>query len=887
MSLLSRLSNIFRRDRLRREIEEEFASHLHEAVSRGRDPVEARRAFGPLLQQREQGRDLRLLPWLDSLRADAVFGWRQLAKRKVTSAAAILSLALAIGACTCAFRIVDALLLRPLPVAHPERLYVVAFENAGLDGKSNVYDSSSYPMFRAMRAAVAAQADLIAVSYLDRTDLTYGSDDDMEKAYVQNVSGEMFNAFGLQPALGRLFTAGDDVTPGAHPYAVLSHDYWSRRFARDPRAVGRTFRLGNTLYQIVGVAGPRFTGTETGAVTDIFIPMMMKNPVTLASSNNFWLRTLVQLQPGAAPRPVGERLRAVYQADKEERAKSFVGMPRERLERFWRERMLLEPAAAGRSELQRRYGRPLVALAVLLLLVLLIACANVANLMTARSAARAREMALRVSIGAGPSRLVQLVLMESAWLAFLSTALGAVFAWYAAPLIVAAINPPDNPARLALRADWRVFAFGLALAVCVTFLFGLAPALRASSVKPAAALKGGEDPHSRRRLMRALVAAQVAFCFVVHLVAGLFVTTLDRLAVQPLGFSAERLLNLETVTQGAQAAPYWDQVAARLRAVRGVESVALTVWPMLIGEARVLDISIDGAPPSDVFSDLLGISPGWLETMRIPLLDGRDFRESDTDPSVALVNQAFAKQYFAGANPTGKWFERVGIKGERTRTRILGFVRDARSRDDLRRPIRPTIYVPLHSADAQGALLPRSRGTFVVRTAAVNPLALAATLRREVAQARPGFRVSNVRPQAELVQNQTIRERLMATLALFFAAVALLLAGIGLYGVLDYSVLQRRREFGIRIAIGARTGDIAGRVTAEVFTMVAMGALTGLALGLASCRYLEALLYGVKATDFTILALPCCSSVGVAALAAIPAILRALRIDPVAMLRSE
>ncbi len=829
MSIWSRLVNVLRGDRLSRDIDEELESHIAEAIEQGRDPAEARKAFGSTLRQREKSYDIRLLPWLDSLRADTVFGWRQLKKNKATSAAAILSLALAIGACASAFRLIDALLLRPLPIAQPERLRVIVFEGLNAaDGKVMRYDSCSYPMFRRMRAAVKDQAELIAVSYADRTDLTYGSDQEMEKAYLQYVSGSMFPAFGLRPALGRLLTKNDDLTPGAYPVAVLSHDYWRRRFGQDPKAIGRTFRMGDDLYEIVGVTEGRFTGTETGTVTDIFVPMMMKNPSILASSNNFWLRTLVQLKTGVVAEPVQERLRAIFRVIQEERAKGFTSLPKQRLEQFFKEKLLLEPAAAGRSNLQRDYVRPLTALGILVVLVLLIACANVANLMTAQAAARSREMALRISIGAGRWRLVQLVLVESAWLAFLASAIGAWFAWWSAPLIVGMINPPDNPARLVLPADWRVFGFALALALGVTFLFGLAPALRASAVKPANALKGGDDPRSRRRLMHVLVALQIAFCFIVHFVAGLFVATFDRLSNQPTGFSAARILNLETLTQRPQPPAYWDQVLEHLRAIPGVETVALVGWPLMSGESWTGDISINGAPPSEVFSDLLRISPGWVDTMRIPFIDGRDFRPADTYPTVAIVNQAFAKQYFNGEDPVGKSFEKLEAAGARTRFQIVGFVRDARSRDNLRLPIRPTAYVPFHAIDAQGALQPISRGTFVVRTSSQNPLALASILRQEIPRARPEFRVSNIRTQTEINQSRNVRERLLAMLALFFAAVALLLAGVGLYGVLDYSVLQRRREIGIRMAIGAQAADIARRVTTEVFLMVLLGAGVGL-----------------------------------------------------------
>ncbi|MGH9613824.1 MAG: ADOP family duplicated permease, partial [Bryobacteraceae bacterium] len=780
------MANIFRTDRLNREIDEELASHIEEAIEQGRDPAEARRAFGSPLLQREESRDTRVVAWLDSLRADTVFGWRQLKKNKIASTAAILSLALAIGACTSAFRLIDALLLRPLPVAHPEQLYDLARREIRFDGQPQVFDGWTYPAFRIMRAAVKNQADLIAISYAQRTDLTYKSDQEMEKAYGQYVSGGMFSSFELKPALGRLLTENDDRALGAHPYAVLSYDYWARRFGRDPKVIGRTFRIGNDLFEIIGVAPERFTGTEPGTTVDIFLPTMMHSGVN--RSRWTWLRVLARLKPGVAAEPVRERLNAISIAYEREQAKGFLGWPKQQLDRYLDQRLLLEPAPAGVSGMQQDYRRSLLILAVLVALVLLIACANVANLMTAQAAARAREMALRVSIGAGRWRLVQLVLIESAMVAFLAAAIGALFAWWSAPFVVGRINPPDNPARLFLPADWRVLGFGVALTLGVTLLFGLAPALRASRVQPASALKGGDDPHSRRRMMHALIAVQVAFCFLVLFVAGLFVATFDRLSNQPTGFSAERLLTLDTVVQQAQLPVFWSQMADHLRTVPGVETVVLAGWPLLGGIDWNSFISIDGAPPIGVLTSLLNVSPGWLDAMKIPLIDGRDFRPGDTSPGAAIVNQAFAKQYFNGEDPVGKSFDKTG-EGTRVHFQIVGLVRDARYRS-MREHVPPLAYVPFQSMDAKGALKPIGDGTFIVRTSNANPLALASTLRRKVAQAGRGFRVSNIRTQQEIDQSQTVRERLLAMLALFFAAVALLLAGVGLYGVLDYSVFQ-------------------------------------------------------------------------------------------------
>ncbi|HTB10279.1 MAG TPA: ABC transporter permease [Bryobacteraceae bacterium] len=877
----SRIANVFHADRLHREIDEELQSHIDEAIEQGRDPAEARRAFGSLLRQREETRDMRLVAWLDSLRADAIFGWRRLRKSKVTSAAAILSLALAIGACTAAFRLIDALLLRPLRIAHPERLYALSRHGVGLDGKPSSYDSWAGPVVHLMRAAANDQAELIEVSYWERSDLTYGSDEEMEKGYLQYVSGWMFGSFGLRPALGRLMT-GDDDKSGARPVAVLSYDYWSRRFARDPKVIGRTLHQGSNLYEIIGVGPESFTGTETGTMVDVFFPAMMHPSANRKDSTPF--RTLVLVNPGVPVEPLRQKLAAISRAFEEERAKGFTDMPKAKIASYLNEAISIDRAAAGSSNLQKDYMQPLMALGTLVALVLLIACANVANLMTAQATARAREMALRVSIGAGRWRLVQLVLVESAWIAILAAAIGAAFAWWAAPFVVRMINPPDNPARLALPADWRILAFASALTLGVTFLFGLVPALRASSVKPASALKGGEDPHSRRRLMHALIAAQVAFCFLVLFVAGLFVATFERLSHRPIGFSADRLLLLDTVTAHAQQPAYWNEVADRLRAVPGVETVALAGWPLLSGYQSNNFLSLNGGPPIEPLAFFLNVSPGWLETMKIPLIDGRDFRADDVDPGAVIVNETFVKTFFNGENAIGKSFYRTYPR--RIPSTIVGVVRDSRY-NGMRERTKPVAYLPFRRNDAKGDLQPTRSATIIVRTAGANPLTLASLLRREVPRIRSEFRVSNLHTQQELIDAQTVRERLLAMLALFFAAVALLLAGIGLYGVLNYSVVQRRREIGIRLAIGAPASGIARLVTVDVFSMVLAGALIGVAIGMASVRTVETLFYQVKATDAGMLLLPALSLFAAAVLASLPAVLQAVRIDPVNTLRSE
>jgi len=881
MSLWSRIGNVFRGDRLAREIHEEMESHIADAIEEGRDPGEARRSLGPALRHREASFDARVFVWLESLRADVQFGWRQFRKNGVTSVAAVLSLGLAIGGCTASFRLIDALLWRALPVEGADRLYVFARQGTGPDGKIVSYDSCAHPMFIQMREAVSSQAELIAVSYAERVDLTVVGSKEIEKASRQYVSGDIFGAFGLKPSLGRLFTANDDMAPRAHALAVLSYDYWGRRFAHDPSVLGKTLRMGDTLFEIIGVSAQGFTGTEPGAMVDILVPSTM-HPAA-ERDDNTWHRTLVLLKPGVDPAPVRDRLQRTASNFERERAKGFKNFPAERLAAFLNQTVVLNPAPSGVSNFQESARLPLIALAVLVGLVLLIACVNIANLMTARATARARELAMRVSIGAGRLRLVRLVLAESVWVAALATLLGALFAWWAAPFIAGRLNPPDNPAQLLLPADLRVVGFGLLLALAVTFLFGLPPALKASGVRPASVVKGGDDPRWRGRWMHGLIALQVAFCVVVLSIGALFIASYDRLVSDPTGFSAERLLVLDLVAERPIASSAWLQLSAHIAAQPGVESVALADQPLLGGFRWNGFISPNGAPPTDVLAFFRAVSPGWMDTMGIRRIDGRDFREDDAYPKVAIVNQTFKKTYFGNENPIGRWFGRAA-GGERFE--IVGIVADAKYAN-VRELAQPVAYFPFAGLNKEGGPSPRASATMVLRGADPNPLALASSLRQSLASARADIRLSNIRTQQSLQDAQTVRERLLAMLAYFFGGLALLLASVGLYGVLDYSVLQRRREIGIRMAIGAQSTHVLRHVALQALLMVFAGAFTGLLVTLASARLIETILYGVKASSPAMLVLPSLAMITAATLAAAPAAFRAIRTDPATTLRAD
>jgi predicted permease len=885
MSLWSRISNALHRERLNREIDEELQLHIEEAIASGRNPDEARSSFGSILRQREASHSIRAAGWLESLLADVRFGWRQLCRNKVTSAAAVLSLALGIGSCVAAFRLIDALLWRPLPISASNKLYVLSRTMTGFDGKPREDDHWATPDFKLMRDAVKDQADLIAISDADRTDITWSSDDDMEKAHVVYVSGNMFPLFGLEPTLGRLLAPADDRAPGAGPYAVLSWDYWDQRLGRDPHVLGRSLHIDDQAFEIIGV-GPRdFTGIEKGTVTDIFLPVTMNSFSTQDSVT--WHRSFLMLKPGvnsATPlEPVRLHLSAVNRVFEVECSKCFRGMTQASIDRFLNQKLVIRPAGAGIAELQKDYRRLLGVLGLLAALVLLIACVNVANMMTAQAAARAQEMALRISIGAGRRRLVQLILSQSAQLALLASILGALFAAWSAPVVLSLINPPDNPARLALAADWRVLIFGFGLILLIVLLLGLLPALRASAVRPLAALKGGQDPRTPRRLMDGAIALQVAFCCLVLYLSSLFVASFQRLQNRPLGFSADGLLLIETVAGKGQLPVVWNQTAEALRAVPGVGSVAISRWPLLGRIAINSDISINGAPPDPTPAWFLNVSPGWLSTMKIPLVSGRDFRPQDASPGAAIVNETFVKTFFPEQDPIGRSFERGA---NQPLYKIVGVTPDVPYRD-LREPGRPVFYAPFVEIDDKSTPRVVDFATFAIHTDGQDPLALAESLRQIIAQRHNGLRVSNITTQLDLVRDQTIRERLIAMLAAFFAAVALLLAGVGLYAVLNYSVLQRRREISIRIAIGSTRAGIVRSVILDAFLMIALGSVAGVALGFGVAHYVESLFYQVKASDADMIALSACAILLTALVATLPAVLRALRTDPTEILRAE
>ena len=879
---LDRLLGTLRLRRSDADLEAELRTHAElEAEAAGRAPGTA------VTQAMDQVRDRRGLPWLHALSADVVFGWRQLNAHRVVSVAAILSLGLAMGATTAAFRLVDAALLRPLPVNHPEQLSFAITSFVDAQGRLDYYDSFDYPTYVRYVELVGDRADLLIVGSSNPVEALVAGADEPERVNRQFYSGKTFGVFGLQPALGRLIGPADDRVPGGHPVAVIAHDYWRRRFGADARVLGSTIRIGQVPYQVIGVAPPGFVGTEPGRSADLFVPALM-NVEPLDKPGWSWFRLWIRPRPGVSLAVVEEILQADYARRVRDDLKNLPpDTPRSRIDTRLKERLSLLPAAAGASGLQKTFKRPLIVLASLVAAVLLIACVNVANLLNGQAVARRREMALRVSIGAGRWRLIRLMLVESALLALLASAVGALFGWWAAPFVVSMLASAQDPVRLAMGFDWRLAGFGVALTLGVTVLFGLLPALRASAITPNHVLKCGGRTTSHTRLTRGLIGAQTAFCVFVLFVAVLFVATFARLATWPLGFRAEGLIVVDAeAPRTPQGNAQWVRVADEVRAMPGIGSVSRAGWALLAGSRWRRDVRVAGQPPQPDAAHFLSVAPGYFTTLEIPLLEGRDVRAGDRPADideqgrphdgVGVVNQAFARTYFGGRSPVGARVTTQVRPQVWASIDIVGLVGDT-VYANLRDPVRPAVYVP---ADQQGG------ATLLIR-AAGDPRALVPVMRRMLATARPDARIRMIGTQQELVDRQVIRERLLATLSIFVAGVALLLSAIGLYGVLHHAVVLQHRQIGIRMALGARAAQVVRYVTGGLLWAVVTGAAVGLAGGLFFGRLVESLLFHVSTTDVATLATPILVLAAAAAAAALPPAIRAARIDPARTLRAE
>jgi predicted permease len=815
---------------------------------------------------------------MEVIAQDLKFAARVLIARPAFALTVVLTLALGIGANTAIFSILHALVLRNLPVAEPARLVVVSRNQVSLP----------YPLFRHFQDHATSLDGVLAFRNAPWRFSPAGS---TERITGVLVSGSYFGVLGVNTAIGTTIRPEDDVTPGSGgprgPVAVLSYGFWQSRFGGRASAIGESIVLNDRPFTIVGVAPPGFTGTEVGPTPDVFAPMTMQRVLlpdigdALAQPRSNWLRVIGRLKKDVAVRQAELELTSLLEPYNEEILKDPA------VDRFgpdWRrsflaQRISLLPGGAGISGLRTRYSKPLLVLMTVMGLVLVIACANIANLSLGRAAARRREMAIRLGLGASRSRIVWQVLTESLLLALAGGAAGVVVAGWGRDVLLTYL-PVDQ--GLSAPLDGNVLLFTLGVTVVAAVLFGLAPAFQSARVDVAPVLKGGESTGSARgRLRKALVVVQVSMSLVVIVGAVLFLRSLQGLLSMDTGFARANVLVAAIDTPSERSEGVYSRLLEELQRLPGVASAAFADSAPL-GTNTGWNIYVAGyvpGPDEPTTSPWVSfVSPGYFRTMGVPLLLGHDFDERDAAASrnVMIVNETFARHYFGNDNPIGR---KVGLSQGVYDFEIVGVARDVKYTALREGPIR-LVYVPHRPGPWASSI------TVHLRTAG-DPLALASALRQKVSEIMPQAPVSNIRTVEEEVGRSLLRERLVTTITALFGALALMLAAIGLYGVLSYGVAQRTRELGIRIAIGATTDRILWLVLREAGWVLGLGIAVGLGSAGLLGRVISSLLFGIEPTDGLSTAIAIAVLTAAGALAAwIPA-RRASKIDPLHALRYE
>ncbi len=879
---------------LEREIRSDLELQAEELREAGLPPEAARaaaqRAFGNTAILKEDVREAWGWARCERLWQDVRYALRTFRNAPAFTAAAVLSLALGIGANTAIFTLLDAVLLRPLPVADAARLVQLTYTGpADRPGDWNPY--FDYPHLQRFGAKAKTLAGIFGGVTLGRVNLTHGGAAGL--AYCDAYSGNFFSVLGLSPQLGRLFANGDD-TPGS-AVVVLSDRFWRSRFAADPAIIGQTIAINQLPFTVIGVSPPGFNGLYPGAARDIWIPLhaldlIKRSPNRWSEGFSSWLTVAGSLAPDVSMEQAQAELDVLHRqllAEEIAAAASPSAFDR-RLARD--SHLLLRRAGNGvASNLELTYARPLKLLLVVAGIILLISCANVANLMLARASQRRREIALRMALGAGRSRVVRQLVTESLLLAGAGGAAALAVAWGSGSGLVRMISTGETYLPLNVHPDWRVFTFTAAVSAASGILFGLGPALRGSRLDPGGALKeGSRAAGGPRRLDRALVAAQVMLSLVLVTGAGLFTRTLSNLRSVYAGSGVDHILMFSADARLAgyskdRAPRLYRTIAETLAGQPGVESASVSIVRPVVDDAYFLDDrihSLDGrqlpeAETIPVAWNALG--PGYFATVGIPILLGRDFEYRDTGDGV-IVSESLARRAFPGANPIGHRIDGA---------EVIGMVKDALYNGVAAKP-RPVLYRPLFQSEGGidfGQWLGVGFVSFEVRYR--SGVGEAADVRRAVASVDrnlPIFRVKTLRAQAD---DSLLRERLLALLSACFGVLALLLACLGLYGLVAYGAGRRTAEIGIRMALGARRRQILWLVARETLWLVAGGVAAGVPLALGLTRYAKSLLFGVAPDDPVTLAVAAGLLIGVAALAAILPARRASRIDPMAALRYE
>ena len=921
-SLARRLRTLFLRGEAERELAAELQDHLERQAEenrrRGMPPEEARRAarieLGGEEQVRERCRDSWGARALDELAQDVRYGLRQLRRRLGLTAVIVISLTLGIGANTAVFSLINAVMLQRLPVKDPNRLVLLnwhylkgsryidnrVFSFESDNGGSNAHPFA-WPVYEALRARNRVFSSLFAFVSLGRAEVSLAGKTSLVKGEM--VTGNYFSGLGVRPLLGRALEAADERR-GAAPAAVISYGFWTRLFARSPRALGQNITVDGVPFTIVGVAPREFFGVQPGRAIELWVPFLhdarllpfgeAKTPGGRSMYHSrrwWWLVVMGRLQPGIGRQQAAAQMRVLY------RQAITAGLnPPPKPSRI--PRLLLEPGARGISVLRQQFSPELRLLMALVAVVLLLACANVAGLLLARAGSRQAEMAVRQAMGAPRRRLVRQWLTEGLLLSLAGGGLGLILAIWGSHALWWLLAGSRQPITFSFPLDATVLGYTLAISLSTGLLFSMLPALHATRVAPAPALKGNRAATAAQsghmNLGKALVMAQVALSLALLISAGLFIRTLANLEDQPLGFNPRHLLLFNINPQaykGPRLLGFYGRLLRRLQSLPGVQSATLSSNPLLAGVHGEWPIRLEGQKTKGgkiLYANYNLVGPSFFQTMGIDRLLGRGagWQDTPTSRSIAIVNQAFTEKFLGGGNPIGHTFrfDYYNFKaGQYSPSyRIVGLVRDAKYARLRKRP-SPTIYLPY----TQAFWLSSHGMHYELRSKQGDPLALLPAVRRAVRQLDPMLPMAEIKTQAEQIASTLTQERAYAWLWGLLAGLAALLAAIGIYGLMAYAVARRTHEIGIRMALGAARGGIAWMVVREVLALAAIGAAGGLAIALAAGRLVASLLFGVRPLDAPTLALATAMMLALAALAGWLPARRAARLDPVATLRCE